>query len=169
MSMYPDDKREIVTIFSRTASFRHHPSLVEDDETMTEGVPTHLRFLLPDGKVVVEAATSEEIVIGRKPRPRDPQVTVQLDAYEGHKHGVSRYHAMIAVIGNHLALRDLDSINGTLLNGRRCVPLQSYALRHGDEITVGKLKLILAFVNKPRQNADNQPGTGKAQSEQATD
>lgn len=47
---------------------------------------------------------------------------------------VSRRHAELSRSGEGFAIRDLDSTNGTLLNGRR---IQREPVAEGDEITVG--------------------------------
>lgn len=52
---------------------------------------------------------------------------------------VSRRHAEIVVSGKEFVLRDLESRNGTFLNGRR---ISSRSLRDGDEIRVGMTSLF---------------------------
>ncbi|MCA9882379.1 MAG: FHA domain-containing protein [Anaerolineae bacterium] len=145
MAPYSKDQREVVTIFNRQP---WRLSLASNKSQDTKIVPPGVRFRLEDGTLVSEVSTNEEIVIGRKPRDRDPNVTVQLDDHQGYKHGVSRYHAMIAVTNGYLVLRDLDSINGTLLNGQRCVKLNSYVLRSGDVIALGQMKLTIEFMDE---------------------
>ncbi|MDD3826592.1 MAG: FHA domain-containing protein [Anaerolineae bacterium] len=56
---------------------------------------------------------------------------------------VSRHHAEIAVHGGRWAIRDLDSANGTFVNGR---PIQEpHVLRHGDLIRIGQSQFLLEF------------------------
>ncbi len=50
----------------------------------------------------------------------------------------SRRHARIFVSGGSHVLVDLESTNGTLLNGK---PVQEQTLRHGDIIRVGSIVL----------------------------
>jgi pSer/pThr/pTyr-binding forkhead associated (FHA) protein len=148
MSAYTNDQRDVVTIFNR------QPWRLSIADSKTKGeknIPPGIRFRLEDGTVVADVATAEEIVIGRKPRDRDPNVTVQLDEHDGHKYGVSRYHAMIIAMQGHLTLRDLDSVNGTLLNGQRCVKLHSYVLRSGDVISLGQMQLTIEFLDEAPQ------------------
>lgn len=145
MSAYSNNQREVVTLFNRQP---WRLSIASNKNQDKEAVPPGLRIRLEDGTLVSEVSTHREIVIGRKPRDRDPNVTIQLDEYHGYQNGVSRYHAMIAVINGYLALRDLDSINGTLLNGQRCVKLSSYMLRSGDVITLGQMKLTIEFMDE---------------------
>ncbi len=52
--------------------------------------------------------------------------------------GISGEHASILTIGNDSFLEDLNSTNGTLVNGK---PIKKYVLQHGDRIEFGKFQL----------------------------
>ncbi len=52
---------------------------------------------------------------------------------------VSGRHARVAPVGDEVVLEDLESTNGTVLNGRKVVSAQS--LRPGDLIEIGAVKL----------------------------
>lgn len=52
---------------------------------------------------------------------------------------VSRRHAEIEWTSNGYVVRDAGSLNGTYVNGRR---VDEVALVHGDEVQVGKYRLI---------------------------
>ncbi len=71
----------------------------------------------------------DEITIGRKPGN-----TIQIDNL-----AVSSRHARVVRVGSKLVLEDLDSTNGTFVNGER---ITKHVLKHGDRITVGKHTLI---------------------------
>ena len=60
---------------------------------------------------------------------------------------VSRQHARIFVSGGSHVLVDLESTNGTLLNGK---PVQEQTLRDGDVIRVGSMVLRYALEEEPR-------------------
>jgi pSer/pThr/pTyr-binding forkhead associated (FHA) protein len=139
MSDY-EKKEDVVTIFGRKQIL---PAL-EDDRAIVEDAPDAIIFEFPDGKLQ-SVNTTEEIIIGRKPREEDPDVTIDLEAYDGHKMGVSRHHALIKHFRNTLFLVDLDSINGTFINNRRALPTKRYAILDGDEITVGRFTLKLHY------------------------
>jgi hypothetical protein len=66
---------------------------------------------------------------------RGPEAAVLLDAPS-----VSRSHARIVVDGARSALEDLQSKNGTLLNGERVRGPRE--LRDGDEIRLGAVQLL---------------------------
>ena len=51
---------------------------------------------------------------------------------------VSRAHAAITAVGNDYILEDLQSVNGTLVNG---APVQRRILQHGDVIALGAFNL----------------------------
>jgi pSer/pThr/pTyr-binding forkhead associated (FHA) protein len=54
---------------------------------------------------------------------------------------VSRHHAEITAQGGRLAIRDLDSANGTYVNGERIQ--EPYVLRHGDTVRVGQSQFLV--------------------------
>ena len=54
---------------------------------------------------------------------------------------ISRYHAKVQYEDGDIIITDLDSTNGTALNGQKLAPRQPQPLRDGDQITVGKLLL----------------------------
>ena len=60
---------------------------------------------------------------------------------------VSGSHAAVKVIGNDFFLEDLDSTNGTIVNGKT---IKNHMLQHGDVIELGKYRL--RFVNEATVN-----------------
>src|ERR1700716_939754 len=52
---------------------------------------------------------------------------------------VSRRHCLIKRSGNEFTIRDLDSFNGTFVNG---VPVKEQTLMHADQIKVGSIALL---------------------------
>src|SRR5262245_60473725 len=117
MSEYEKKQEDVVTIFGRKQIL---PPL-DNDRPSTDDVPDTVLFELPNGKAL-KVKTDQEIIIGRKSREEDPDVTIDLESYDGHKMGVSRHHALIKLLKNALILVDLDSINGTFVNNRRALP-----------------------------------------------
>ena len=55
--------------------------------------------------------------------------------------GVSRFHASVIVKKDGIALVDLDSINGTFVNGNRISPNVDWPLKNGDIVDMGELRL----------------------------
>ena len=81
----------------------------------------------------------ERLLIGRK-----PENDIQVDNL-----AVSGQHAAVITILNDSFLEDLDSTNGTFVNGKL---VKKHALKHGDVITVGKHEL--KYVNDEATTAD---------------
>ncbi len=93
-------------------------------------------ILSVDGTVIKEfALTKERITIGRKPHNE-----VQVDNL-----AVSGEHAAVITILNDSFIEDLNSTNGTLVNGK---PVKKHFLQHNDVIEIGKHKLKY-FNDKP--------------------
>jgi hypothetical protein len=59
--------------------------------------------------------------------------------------GVSRNHARIHQGDRGTYIEDLNSTNGTFVNGLRLYPSRLYPLDHGDMLRLGKLKLVVKF------------------------
>lgn len=82
-----------------------------------------------DGSVIREVPLDKErVTIGRK-----PQNDIQIENL-----AVSGEHACIVTILNDSFLEDLDSTNGTLVNGN---PVKKHLLQNSDVIEIGKYKL----------------------------
>jgi len=147
MAKYDDDKNNIVTLFNRKTL---RPAIDDTSRPESGDVPAVIYFVLPDG-TEYPVDTSQDVVIGRQPREDDPPVTVDLEIYDGHDLGVSRHHAMIKHVKDNLVLVDLDSINGTFINGLRAMPTKRYNIVDGDTITIGRLTLEVRFTRRNRR------------------
>src|SRR5205085_3525056 len=98
-----------------------------------------------DGYQVVLPKMSS-IIIGRINHDKagqDVPPDVDLSPFGAYDKGVSRRHAEIKCDGK-VSITDLNSSNGTYVNGQRIIG-NSFALRHGDELRLGRLKLKIRF------------------------
>ena len=116
-----------------------------------------------DGLVLKEIPlTKERTTIGRKPHN-----DIHIDNL-----ALSGEHAVIVMIANDCSLEDLDSVNGTLINGK---PVKKQFLRNNDVIEMGKYKLKFFGQGPPpaSESADYEqtmmwrPATMKPATEQA--
>ena len=78
---------------------------------------------------------------------------VSLNPYGAEAAGVSREHAALVREDTMLTLIDLNSTNGTYLNGLPLPAFQSRIVRDGDELQLGILKLIFQFGSIPTPSA----------------
>jgi hypothetical protein len=80
------------------------------------------------------------LFVGRSDPELKQNLDIDLLAYGGRAHGVSRLHAEFRRMGNILAIMDLNSTNGTYRNGTRLLPGQMDFLLNGDEVFFGKMR-----------------------------
>lgn len=96
-------------------------------------------ILTLDGAFVGEHDLDKELLtIGRRPNN-----DIHIDNL-----AVSGSHAVVRTIGNDSFLEDLDSTNGTVVNGK---PIKKHILQHGDVIELGKYQL--KYVSEAAVNA----------------
>jgi pSer/pThr/pTyr-binding forkhead associated (FHA) protein len=99
------------------------PKLIVCSKEMGDGL-----FTLPEGETVIGRGNDVGLLL--------PNVSV------------SREHAKVTVTGDVIEIADLDSRNGTMVNGD---PVESRALASGDEIQVGKYVLIFLGDDRAHQ------------------
>jgi pSer/pThr/pTyr-binding forkhead associated (FHA) protein len=98
-------------------------------------------ILSMDGLVLKEIALAKErMSIGRK-----PSNDIQIDNL-----AISGEHAAVVTILNDSFLEDLNSTNGTLVNG---LPAKKHFLKNGDVIELGKYKLKYVVDQTPQLDA----------------
>lgn len=84
---------------------------------------------------------TKHVIVGRSDRVR---VDVDLTYLDVNK-ASSRQHAQIVGRESEYEIRDLNSLNGTYVNGRRLAPGERHPLKGGDQIQFGKGGAILRF------------------------
>lgn len=105
-----------------------------------------LEFQITGTSNQIIVTVTDRVTIGRS----DPSITdspdVDLAPYGAIENGVSRTHAVIEVnTDNGLFLSDMNSSNGTYLNGQRLRANQFRTIHDGDEIRFGKLVTNVYF------------------------
>lgn len=90
---------------------------------------------------VVSLVGRDNYTLGRLIPTQAVVPDVDLNPFNAHDHGVSRMHAEIRLGPEGVQIVDLDSANGTLVNGRRLRPQEPVAVRNGDIIQLGSLSL----------------------------
>lgn len=112
-------------------------------------------FLLNRGEPIA-VRTEDEFVLGRVDEPTSESI-VDLTKFDGFAMGVSRRHALIQAAGEKYMLSDLNSSNGTWLNGHRLLPVRLYVLPTGAVIQLGRMKLVISYLNPPENTQQPQP------------
>ena len=86
-------------------------------------------------------STEQEILVGRLDAAHGIFPELDMTPDGGLEQGVSRRHARIYARDGTCFVEDLDSTNGTFLNGERVTPYLPYAFKDGDKITFGTMRL----------------------------
>lgn len=97
------------------------------------------------GRFAFDAERSADLLVGRFDPIAQFSPDVDLAAFGAADKGVSRRHAAIVRRDGALHLVDLESPNGTYLNGQKLIPNQARVLRDGDDIRLGHLVLRVTF------------------------
>ncbi|MCS6842549.1 MAG: zinc ribbon domain-containing protein [Roseiflexus sp.] len=90
---------------------------------------------------VLPLPAASQALVGRSDPVSKFYPDIDLGPYGALDQGVGRRHARIFVQGGQVMIEDLDSVNGTLVNGQRVLPHQSRALSDGDQIALGRMLL----------------------------
>lgn len=98
-----------------------------------------------DAAEPITITPDDEFLIGRLDAASGITPDLDLSPYGALEKGVSRIHAALRRGEEVLSVVDLDSANGTYLNGQRLGPNQPRLLRDGDEIRLGKLSMHIYF------------------------
>lgn len=109
------------------------------DELENQVINIEVEVLNTGRKILLSA--DREILVGRLDAAHGifPELDMTTDG--GLEQGVSRRHARIYTRDGTCFVEDLDSTNGTFLNGERVTPYLPYAFRDGDALTFGTMRM----------------------------
>ena len=96
-----------------------------------------------DGSEPFRLMQGEKFILGRGDENLAKRPDIDLSRFDAYANGVSRMHAVIKRKEGQIVLMDLDSANGTYINGRRLGSRQEVGLEDGDVIGLGALKIQL--------------------------
>jgi ribosomal protein L40E len=111
--------------------------------------PEGISIFLLNGGGLVALRTEHEFILGRAGESASDPL-VDLTGFEAFSLGVSRHHALVKSTGDRYLLIDMNSSNGTWIDGQRLVPTRPYDLPSGAVIQLGRLKLIVNYMRPPR-------------------
>ncbi len=111
------------------------------------------RLLLQMGgenRTTIGIAVTERMLVGREDAQGEVKPEIDLAPFDGLRNGVSRRHAVVTYEDGALYLEDLNSTNGTRINGFQLTPEKAYRLRDGDELEFGRIRMVMRFVRASR-------------------
>ncbi len=133
------------TRLPKTGPLNRAPTIVPEANTHANCFGNSDRLVLqflPSG-VCVTLDMEQPTVLGRGQLPDG--TLYDLTPYNAVRHGVSRHHCLLRRQNDHLLIADLDSLNGTFINGHRLTPRREYILRDGDRLVLGSLHVLVTF------------------------
>ncbi len=101
----------------------------------------------PDGPIESYQLDKPTVAVGRSP---GNDIVIDTTA-------VSRYHLSISYRDLQVFLEDLESVNGTYVDGERVKPHEPYLLRGGEEIQVGDIRLIFQPLHEQNDDISTRP------------
>jgi len=137
--------------------------------TATRNVPKG-RMAQEVWKVIFQAATNTEVreleievkglsVVGRNDPDGDTKADLDLSPFNAGAYGVSRQHVILIPTDEGPCIIDMNSTNGTWINGLYLEPGRRYRLRTNDRVELGSLKLLVRVMSPGEQSA--QGGTSR--------
>jgi pSer/pThr/pTyr-binding forkhead associated (FHA) protein len=111
--------------------------------------PWRIAFVLKDSGVRIVTDVTEALVLGRIAPDSSDTPVIDLRPFDAEDNGVSRKHLLIKVEGDGVYAADLQSANGTLINGRRLEPHTFYPVYHHDEIVLGLMQIVIELLIDP--------------------
>ena len=106
---------------------------------------TILLLAMIDSNVLLPLDLADRMIIGRMDWEANEQANIDLSPFGARERGVSRQHAALHRNGHTVSLVDLNSSNGTFINGVRLIPYQPRLLREGDELCFGSMRFRVSF------------------------
>lgn len=113
------------------------PLVVPAPVTQDEGKSVQLTVINSGRRLSLSA--KRPLLVGRRDSARGVFPDVDLSDDGGYDAGVSRRHAQIWHQVDGCLVEDLQSANGTFVNGNRLTPNQPIGVQSGDEIGFGTL------------------------------
>ncbi|NOK63148.1 MAG: FHA domain-containing protein [Chloroflexi bacterium AL-W] len=97
------------------------------------------KLLIVSSGVELPLPTNHQAIVGRADPVSHFFPDIDLAAHKALEFGVGRRHAQIHIQNGQIVLEDLDSTNGTFLNGQKLSAHQPQVLNHEDQIQFGQL------------------------------
>lgn len=107
---------------------------IKIDEPAAEDTPADFHLEVPG---------TEAYVIGRSDNTSSYQPDIDLYNHGGQQKGVSRRHAVLLRYKGFVHLMDLDSVNGTFINGHRLSPNVPYPFKPSDHVSLANLEVVI--------------------------
>lgn len=100
-----------------------------------------------DSNITIGLDLNGEVTLGRD--PDGPGYVSLFSSYDAERLGVSRHHILLRPTETKLYIIDLESTNGTWINGHTIGVNTPYSLSHGDRVMCGRLEFDVKIIKRP--------------------
>lgn len=107
--------------------------------------PTRICLTIATTGRRIEIEHGQQLTIGRKDVNTGATPDIDLTDDGGYEGGISRQHAIITFSDNTCTIEDMESYNGTFINGRELTPYRATTLHNKDTLSIGRLVLRVEF------------------------
>ena len=115
------------------------------DKVSREAPAEGIAVYVSDQTHPVEVCLENEFVIGRLTDATEVKV-VDLTSYNANDLGVSRRHLLVRRAGKVYNVIDLNTTNGSWVNGQRLIPQLPFPITSGAQIRLGRMRIFLVFL-----------------------
>jgi CheY-like chemotaxis protein/pSer/pThr/pTyr-binding forkhead associated (FHA) protein len=112
-----------------------------------------VEIITPQMIMPLKVEIDNEIVIGRGSPGQANAPDIDLGPYGAEESGVSRQHLALVIDHDRLTAVDLNTGNGTYLNGQRLQANKPYRLNSENQLYLGHLPLEIRIVMSPHQGS----------------
>lgn len=126
-----------------TPSYTPPPTPVYTPPAVQRTALAPARLVVVSTGAVLALPAAVQATIGRADPVSQFYPEIDLNPHGALDNGVGRKHARLFILSGRIMVEDLDSTNGTQINGQRLSARQPQALANGDTLVVGKLALRL--------------------------
>lgn len=99
-------------------------------------------IILPEN-ITISLPAALQVTIGRADPASSFYPEIDLTPYGALEKGVGRRHLRLFLLNSQLSAEDLDSTNGSFLNGIRLAPRSPQPLQNGDELRLGTMTMTI--------------------------
>lgn len=150
-----DSKNEVDTELARSTAETmritgEFPEIAPDLLRFGHGRFREVEFTIknPDYTFSIRSEDVHDVIIGREDASLNYSPAINLADFGGKLFGVSRRHATLNNQNGLLFITDHNTTNGTYVNGTRIDPEIPHVLTQGDNLQIGRVRMLVKFANK---------------------
>lgn len=124
-----------------------------------QGMPPESRhnavvlFVASHSDSPIPLIVTQPVSFGRANSTGSLKTHVDLTRFDAVNYGVSRLHMILHHKDDQFFVEDMDTINGTYVNGDSTKPRELVPVKNGDEIRLGQLRMYIYFLSDPEHEA----------------